>query len=74
MNKERRRKLRKPTQILTVRWPGWRRSVTHFVCAGVSIVDWEGTFKSRRMKRPFTLYRNARILLFLSTLFDRAAH
>ena len=26
------------------------------------------------MKRPFTLYRNAHILLILSTLLDRAAH
>ena len=32
-----------------------------WVHARVSIVEWEGKFKSRGMKRPFKLYRNAQI-------------
>ena len=38
------------------------------VHAGVSIVDWEGKFKSRGMKRPFKSYGNAHIVLILPTL------
>ena len=48
-----------------MRWPG----NSFCVHAGVSIVDWEGKFMSRGMKRPFKLYRNAHNLPILSTLF-----
>ena len=40
--------------LVTLSNPFW-------VHARVSIVEWEGKFKSRGMKRPFTLYKNAQI-------------
>ena len=40
--------------LVTLSNPFW-------VHARVSIVEWEGKFKSRGMKRPFKLYRNAQI-------------